>query len=193
MTSLALPLIHSLESPALQRLVAVELLAQSNSLGLSEDVQQLLKRGIQEADSAGTKALKRLKVLVDVRPFVAMGLHAEDKSWEAAALRYFVLRQAHYPLIRSMFGVSRGMVSALRRELGASLPPVRAARIPEPLLTQLWRDWQEIKRQYEREADQWVEIAQRYPTYPLSALHHELVVEADASPSQSASSVRRAV
>lgn len=179
MSSLALPQIHCLESPALQRLVAVELLAQSAVLGLSEDVQQLLQRGIQETDNAGTRVLNRLRVQVDVRPVIAMALYAEDRSWEESALRYFVMRQAHYPLIRELFGVARSQVSRLRRELGAPQPPLRAQRIPPPLLIPIWQDWQQVQRDFERQADQWIAIAQRYPSFPLSALYHELVVEAD--------------
>lgn len=188
MSSLAVPQFHWLESPALQRLVAVELLAQSAELGLPEDVKQLLQRGIQEADSAGTRALKRLRVQVDVRPVIAMALHAEDKSWEESAVRYFVMRQAHYPLIRELFGVTRTQVANLRRELGAPNPPVRAPRIQPAQLAQIWRDWQQVQREFERQADQWIAIAQRYPSYPLSALYHELVIEADT---HAASSARR--
>ncbi len=188
MNSLSIPQFHWLESPALQRLVAVELLAQSAVLGLPEDVQQLLQRGIQEADSAGTRALNRLRVQVDVRPVIAMAMHAEDKSWEESALRYFVMRQAHYPLMRELFGVTRAHIAGLRRELGAPNPPVRAPRIPPAQLTQIWRDWQQVQREFEREADQWIAIAQRYPAYPLSALYHELVIEADTD---TASNARR--
>ena len=180
------PRLQRLNSEPLRRLVAVELLAQSDRIGLSDELRALLKCCIEPStgtptNAAAARALQSLSVMVDMQPLLTMANHIEDQSWQQAALRYFVMRQAHYPLLRHLFGVSRSEITRLREDIGAARPPLKAQSIPLVELEQIWREWLQIRAQVEREIDQWIEIGQRFPHFPICALYVALVVEADST------------
>lgn len=166
-----------LKSDAMRKLAALELLTQSKTLGFSDDVLNLLQR-MADGDASAKKMLQNLPILVDIRPLLTMATHIEDRSWQQQALHYCVMRQAHYPLLNQLFGVSRYEVGRVRKEINAPQPPLKAQGISLPELHILWGAWKRIQLEYRREVDQWIAVAEQFPQYSISRLYSALVVEA---------------
>jgi len=172
-----------LTSPALSRLVVLELLAQPAQYGLSEEVQDTLAKAVQAIDNSDKlpPALQRLGVFINTQSLQVIAARRGQARWRQAALTYLVLRQAHFPLLRALFDCTRAEVAEKRKETGAPLPPLRHQEIDLPVLQRLWREWQSICAEYESEAERWVVVAQRWPEYPLATLYQALVVDAGGS------------
>lgn len=170
-----------LTSPAISRLVALELLAQSTPLGLSEDVQTTLAKAVQsvdDSDSTVPTMLRRLGVFVNTHSLQLMATHQNHASWRAAALAYLVVRQAHFPLLRRLFNATRIEITKVRQATNAAPPPLRHEDIPLPILSRIWEEYAIVKGEYGTEAEQWVIVAQRWTAYPLATLYQALVVDA---------------
>lgn len=157
----------SLRSPGLLHLVGLELKAQADDLGLPPQILRILEEDPQ-------RILRRLNVSVDVAPLLTLAEFHEDQSWETEALKFFVLRGAPAHLLRELFGASRFEVRRLRQQLGVSPPPARVQKVPEELQHEIWLRWQEIKDEYEREADRWIQLSNNYPALSISTLHQVL-------------------
>jgi hypothetical protein len=168
-----------LQSAALTRLVALELLTQP-SLPLSPEVRMVLEDASKSDDKTGIPpVLERMGLWVDLTPLKVYAQYVDDRTWHNAALAYCIRRQAHYPLLKRLFpDSSRADIQKLREELKAPLVCVHRQAIPEPDSICIWQAWQDIQKQFDREIEQWVQLAERFPEYPLNALYQFLVIAA---------------
>ncbi len=167
---------HRVSSPAIARLVAVELLAQADQLSIPDDLKNVLQsKGGEDSDA---HVSNRLAVWVNVEPLKVFADHQEEKRWQTTALHYCIRRQAHYPLLRRLFDTGKAEVTRLRLELGVVGPPVKNKRIQDHELVEIWRSWAQLKKTYVREVDQWITLAERFPNQPLSVLYQALITDA---------------
>lgn len=162
-----------LRIPALTRLAALELLAESQALDISESTQEALKL-ISTANAKNS--VNALKVWVDTDGLDWL-IHTKDtEEHRQTALHYCIKRQAHFPLLKKLFNVTRNEVTVLRKELKAELPPLKPKNIANSDLEDLYAYWREL-REYELEIDQWVLLALRFDQYPLSCLYSAIWIE----------------
>lgn len=164
-----------LESAAITHLLRAELTGPGNPLQLPADVFAALQ---SEAQDGRLPVAEHMPVWVNVKPLYVYVNHREDKSWFDAALKFCVTRQAHYPLIRQLFDISKPAYTALRKAQGVSVCVVRNKALPDTETLHLWRAWTRIQSTYARAIDQWVTLAEEFPQYPLSVLHQVLVTDA---------------
>lgn len=167
---------HRLSSPALSRIVAVELLAQADHLQIPDEIRGALRAS--SLDARGRHISDHLTVWVNVEPLRVFANHLEEKQWHTSALHYCIRRQAHYPLLRQLFDTRKADVTRLRSELGVVVPPTRNKQVSDHELVEIWRCWSQIKKTYEREIDQWIKLAERFSSQPLSVLHQVLITDA---------------
>lgn len=154
--------------PSLSRLAAIELLSTKNSLSLSETTQEALKL-VSSGDSSSN--VKALKIWVDTEGLDWLMTNKDTVEHRQTALSYCVSRQAHYPLLKKLFRITRNEATALRKQLNAPNPPVKPKNITESDLMGIYAYWRELGKDYELEIDRWVLLALRYPQYPLSCLY----------------------
>ena len=155
-----------LRVPALTRLAALELLAESQTLEIPESTQEALKL-ISTANSKNST--NALKVWVDTDGLDWL-VHTKDaEEHRRTALQYFIKRQAHYPLLKKLFNVTRNEATEQRKTLKAELPPTKPKNIANSDLDAIYAYWREL-REYEMEIDQWFLLALRFEQYPLSCL-----------------------
>lgn len=165
--------IVSLASPAVARAVVAELLLKPDAL------TQELRAALQadNADKAMMAALERIVVWADLSSVWLQAMSREERQWREAALRYCVLRGAHYPLLHRLFKVSRAEVARVREENMVS-GQTRPITIPDAAVNQVHEAWDQIQHEWRgREADRWVALAERFPQYPLSSLYQLVVGE----------------
>lgn len=168
-------------SSATAKLLTLELIAQSAQIGLPERVVGFLSRSAaRPANTDEPSAPERLVVLVNVQALTQQADHLDEQTWKACALKFCVLRQAHFPLLRLLFDVKRSEVTRLRSALQAPPPPLSIKAIAADELDGIWRNWQSIQTTYERPIDHWVKLAEAFPGHPLNGLYQALVVDAGA-------------
>jgi hypothetical protein len=164
----------SISSPAIARAVVAELLLKPNMLSAA------MKKALANSDGSDrtlSAALERMTIWADLTSLVVHGLNAEETQWREAALRYCIIRQAHYALLKKLFKVSRDEVARIRQELGNSVE-TRPKGIPDAALSEIYQAWSEICNEFDqREADRWVCIAERFPQFGLNSLYHVIVNE----------------
>ena len=162
-----------LRIPALTRLAALELLAESQTLEIPESTQEALKL-ISTANSKNST--NALKVWVDTDGLDWL-VHTKDaEEHRRTALQYFIKRQAHYPLLKKLFNVTRNEATEQRKTLKAELPPTKPKNIANSDLDAIYAYWREL-REYEMEIDQWFLLALRFEQYPLSCLYSAIWIE----------------
>jgi len=168
--------IVSLASPAVARAVIAELLLRPDVL--TQEVRSVLQA--EGADKAMMAALDRIVIWADLSSVVMQGLHREERQWRDAALRYCVLRGAHYALLNRLFKVTRAEVARLREELMVN-GKTRPVSIPDADVSSVHQAWVRIADEWRgREADRWVALAEQFPKYPLSSLYQLIVDEAQS-------------
>ena len=121
--------------------------------------------------------LKQFKIMVDLQPLHLLSMCREESEKRQLALQFCIARQAHFPLLKQLFAATSKEVVAVRKEINAPMPPRIAVNVPDREMWRMWRDWLSIKAEFSQEVDQWVVIAQRYPSYALSTLYRVLVIE----------------
>lgn len=171
---------RQLKSPALARLVAVELLAQAEELDISKEMRNVLD-AVSGKVSAGTNRyhplMDRLDVWVNVRAFEVFAKHVEEKGWRETALKYCIARQAHFPMLARLFRATKSEVSALRKEMEIKPPPTRNKPVCEQDMLLIWRAWCRVKQTYEREGDRWVTLAAEFSHLPMSVLYQTIIID----------------
>lgn len=168
-----------LQSAALTRLVALELLTQ-DSLPLSMEMRMVLEQASKAEDKGVIHpVLDRMGLWVDLSPLKVYAQYVDERTWHKAALAYCIRRQAHYPLLKRLFpDASRQDIQKLREELDAPLVSIHRQTILEPDSICIWQSWVDIQKQFEREIEQWVQLGEKYPNYPLNVLYQFLVIAA---------------
>lgn len=164
----------SISSPALARALLAELLLKPNAL--SSAMKKALANS-EGSDRTLAAAIERMTIWADLTSLVIHGLNSEETQWRHAALRYCIIRQAHYAMLKKLFRVSRDEVSRIRKELGNAVE-TRPKGIPDNELESIYSTWSEICKEFDqREADRWVCLAERIPQYGLNSLYHVIVKE----------------
>jgi Protein of unknown function (DUF2857) len=167
---------REIKSPAMTHLLRAELTSHGNPFQLPEDVLAVIKSAAQ--DDGTLRVADHISVWVNIKPLFVYANHREDKAWFDTALQYCIVRQAHYPLIRQLFDISKPEYTALRKAQGVTANVVRNKTLPDCETLNLWRAWTRIQATYDRAIDQWVTLAEEYPQYPLSIMHQALVTDA---------------
>ncbi|MBD8051134.1 STY4526/YPO1902 family pathogenicity island replication protein [Limnohabitans radicicola] len=168
------PHVVEIASPTIARAVVAELLLQPDLL--SETVRKALT-GMEGADRAMATALERMTVWVDLSGILIQGLSLEEKQWRQAALRYCVMRQAHFELLHELFKVSRAELALLRQDLGVVVK-TRPKSIPDSAVLNIHAAWERINQKFtERAADLWIALADEFPQYGLNSLYKVIVKE----------------
>ena len=152
---------------------ALEILAASKSLEIPHVTQEALNM-ITDPTLPNAHAFK-LWVNTD-------GLDMMVKSKDAelhrkTALEYAITRQAHYPMLKRLFKVSRDEVNALREQLKATPPPLKPKSITDSQMSAIFDYWRELEAEYESQIDRWVLLAIRFPEHTLASLYTACWIE----------------
>jgi Protein of unknown function (DUF2857) len=165
-----------LRNPSFLRMAAQEILGEAQHLRMSEDTLEALKMiCIEHPKSSVT-----LKVWVDTGGLDWLVRHKDEQEHRTTALKYCIERQAHYPLIKRLFNLTRMELTDMRKQLDAELPPTKPKSIASGDLNAIYGYWRELTQNYTHEIDQWVLLALRFQQYPLSSLYTAIYVEATA-------------
>jgi hypothetical protein len=171
----------SIQNSAIQRLVAVELIRECERLGLpDESVQTLKEISTATGDVMLESAASRLTLYVDISSLVFMVNNKNESDYRKLAMQYMIQRQAHYSMMRRLFGISKRTFTELR----AANPTLLAKDKPRVILNKdvqrVYEEWHLVCRKYDRETDAWIMMAQRLPEYPLSSLYGLIYCEPGA-------------
>jgi hypothetical protein len=167
-----------LRNPSFLRIAAQEILGEAQNLQMSEDTVEALKMISIDHPKSGVT----LKVWVDTEGLDWLVRHKDEQEHRTTALKYCIERQAHYPLIKRLFNLSRNDLTELRKQLQAELPPTKPKSIASVDLDAIYAYWRELTCSYTVEIDQWVLLALRFQQYPLSSLYTAIYVEAILPP-----------
>ena len=162
-----------ISAPALARMAALEILAASKSLEIPHVTQEALNM-ITDPTLPNAHAFK-LWVNTD-------GLDMMVKSKDAelhrkTALEYAITRQAHYPMLKRLFKVSRDEVNAIREQLKATPPPLKPKSSTDSQMSAIFDYWRELEAEYESQIDRWVLLAIRFPEHTLASLYTACWIE----------------
>jgi len=131
-----------LNSPAVSRLVALELVSTSSPHPLPDSIRTILEK------------------------------HASANDATTGALRYLVLRQASYPLIQKLFRISRADWLDVRKEFNAPPSPRGiSAKVADDIEEQIYTTWLKLCKEYGTEMDRWVMMGEAFKTLPLSSIY----------------------
>lgn len=151
---------------AIEPLIAVELLKQYGS-SLEETSRYLLEKVIR----GDGKGLKLFSLKVDASRLNWLASSLEAKQLQEEALRYCVVRQASFPLLRRLFKVTRSQVKKIREETHALPPsPHKSCSINEAVRHEIYLEWVKLRKEYAKEIDCWFLLGQQYRSYPLNVL-----------------------
>jgi Protein of unknown function (DUF2857) len=163
-----------LRNPSFLRIAAQEILGEAKHLRMSDDTVEALKMiSIEHPKSSVI-----LKVWVDTEGLDWLVRHKDEQEHRTTALKYCIERQAHYPLIKRLFGLTRIELTDFRKQLNAELPPTKPKSIASSDLDAIYSYWRDLTQSYTDEIDQWVLLALRFQQYPLSSLYTVIYVEA---------------
>ena len=175
--------LQKIQSPALVRLVAIELHSQARALGLSEAMQDELKR-VTESESDALPILKQLNVYVDLRPLLVLSTLRDGLERRRWALRLCIARQAHMPLLKLLFpDITSKEATSVRKAMVAEgmvikMPPKYRVDVSPREMVRMCGVWNEINASYSNPVDRWVLLADRFPGYAMVTLYRVLVTEA---------------
>lgn len=154
-----------IQGKALEPLIAIQILREHGA-ALTEESRYVLER---VARGEGTGDLFGLTV--DVSRLNWLATSEESKRWSEQALRYCVIRQASFPMLQRLFKTTRERVRQIRDEANSQPPPPRFfGSVDEKTRHQIYSSWKQFCDEFEREADRWFMLGQKYPTIPLNAL-----------------------
>ncbi|MDI9334990.1 MAG: hypothetical protein QM533_11515 [Cytophagales bacterium] len=174
MSETTFPQALEISAKALEPLIAIEILREHGS-ALAEESRSVLER-VSRGDGTGDL----FNVRVDVSRLIWTANSEEFKRWSENALRYCVVRQASFPMLQRLFKTTRERVKQIRDETNSQPPPPRFfSAIDESTRHQIYLSWMQFNQEFEREADRWFMLGQKYPTMPLNVL--ETIVSLDVS------------
>ena len=162
-------------SSSLSRFVALEILAESDSLKLTSELQDVLRQISVGQPLQGKVTLLPIWVETDGLNWIVR--NKDDQEQRTLAVRLCVMHRAHYPLMKKLFNISRQELAELRKEFAADVPPTKPKSIGTGQLNAIYQCWRELCLSYERETDRWVMLASRFPSYALSSLYTVICVE----------------
>ena len=163
-----------LSVPSLARMAALEILSESEALNISKVTQDALRMISIDQSKTNTKALK---MWVDTDSLDWLVKNRDTEQHRQTALEYCIQRQAHYPLLKHLFKISRIEALELRERLQAPLPPTKPKQIATDDLMAIFDYWRELGKNYELAIDHWVLLALKFPEYPLASLYTAIWVE----------------
>jgi hypothetical protein len=171
-------------TPALSRVVVQELLLNADRFKLDPSLVALLRECVEEVQSqqdaaprGAARIIDRLKVRVDIKPLTLFATMRDQREKMELACKLLVQRQAHYPLLHKLFGVSRQEIPKLRAQYDITPPNIRF-EIPDVEARLIWKDWLQICQDFKDPVDQWVMLATQWPQMPIYSLYELVVVEA---------------
>lgn len=163
-----------LSVPSLARMAALEILSESDNLDIPKVTQDALRMISIDQSKSNTKALK---MWVDTDSLDWLVKNRDTEQHRQIALEYCIQRQAHYPLLKHLFKITRLEALELREKLDAPLPPLKPKHIATSDLTAIFDYWRELGKDYELAIDRWVLLAVKFPDYPLASLYSAIWVE----------------
>ena len=162
-----------LSVPSLARMAALEILSESESLNIPKVTQDALRMISVDKSKTHTK----LKMWVDTDSLDWLVKNRDTEQHRQTALEFCIQRQAHYPLLKHLFKITRLEALELREQLQAPLPPTKPKHIATDDLMPLFDYWRELGKDYELAIDRWVLLALKFPDYPLASLYTAIWVE----------------
>lgn len=162
-----------LSVPSLARMAALEILSESESLNIPKVTQDALR--MISVDKS--KTLTKLKMWVDTDSLDWLVKNRDTEQHRQTALEFCIQRQAHYPLLKHLFKITRLEALELREQLQAPLPPTKPKHIATDDLMSIFDYWRELGKDYELAIDRWVLLALKFPDYPLASLYAAIWVE----------------
>lgn len=162
-----------LSVPSLARIAALEILSESDSLNIPKVTQDALRMISVDKSKTNTK----LKMWVDTDSLDWLVKNRDTEQHRQTALEFCIQRQAHFPLLKQLFKISRLEVLELREQLQVPLPPTKPKHIATDDLTAIFDYWRELGKDYELAIDRWVLLALKFPDYPLASLYTAIWVE----------------
>ena len=156
-----------LSVPSLARMAALEILSESESLNIPKETQDALRMISVDKSKTHTK----LKMWVDTDSLDWLVKNRDTEQHRQTALEFCIQRQAHYPLLKHLFKITRFEALELREQLQAPLPPTKPKHIPTDDLMSIFDYWRELGKDYELAIDRWVLLALKFPEYPLASLY----------------------
>lgn len=157
-------------SPTVLQVAAAEL-STSQTLGAEE--RGLLLQLTQQPQ----ELCKALRVWVDTAGLQMLQQSKNEQEWRESALRYCVVRQAHYPLLKRLFRASRAEIKLIRDQLGAELPPTKPKQIEPDRLLAIYATWKQLLDEYQSEAERWIKLGDAFPDVSLSSLYSCIVID----------------
>lgn len=163
-----------LASGSLTRLAAVELLARKDIAELSEPITLALKQlAVEQPDQLPL----RLWVQLDGIEWAVQ--KQDDKLRLNAALKILIRAQAHYPLIRRLFNLSRNAWRIEREQLKAKPAPSSYTTLSVNEINRLYTTWSRLLKEYDNDIDRWVILSKEYAGTPLAVLYPLIYPEGD--------------
>ena len=152
----------------------------------SNDLQPQERQFLRDAIAEPTKLsflTKHIKTIwVDTSGLRTIISSTEQKAWNEQALRYLIVRQAPFRLLERLFHVNRRDLREIRDELCLNKLTARARQVADADLDRIYSAWREVLVSYSDEASRWVEMADRFNSYPVASLYTVCVL--DGAPMQ---------
>ena len=162
-----------LSVPSLARMAALEILSESEALNITKVTQDALRMISIDKSKTNTK----LKMWVETDSLDWLVKNRDTEQHRQTALEFCIQRQAHYPLLKHLFKITRMEALELREQLQAPLPPTKPKHIATDNLMAIFDYWRELGKDYELAIDRWVLLALKFPDYPLASLYTAIWVE----------------
>jgi hypothetical protein len=163
-----------LRSDSLTRLAAVELLARKDEAELPEEVASILKQFTMDKPE---NLPLRLWVQLDG---IEWAVQKQDEKMRVdAALKILIRAQAHYPLIRRLFNISRNSWRVEREQLKAKVAPASYKALNAKQINLLYNTWARLLKEYDNDIDRWVILSKEYASTPLAVLYPLIYPEGD--------------
>ena len=164
---------YRLSSPELLSMAAMNLLATERK-ALPGEVLQVLQ--LITTEDAG-EVTSRASVWLDLSGLPLAAHRRNEAEYRDAALSYCISRQAHFPMLKRLFGTTQKEVRAIRERKCAALPPTKPPVVSTKEVTAIFEGWKRVCTEYEAEIDRWIALGEVFPSQPLSSLYTMIYIE----------------
>lgn len=161
-----------LQSAALGRFAAVEMLAGQCAVELPAPVKDTLRQLTAQQPNK-----LPLQLWVKLDPLAWAAQQHDEHLRVQTALEICIQRQAHYPLIRRLFKISRREWQSERKRLGVSALPTAFALPDAGQVAQIYAAWSRLLENYDNDLDRWVVLGEEFPTIALACLYPIIYID----------------
>lgn len=144
-----------LNSPEIRKLAALELLKHPQSLPSKWQI-------IVQTNSLDhiEQLAKLLVIKADLRKIEFFDHHKEKSEWMEGSLKFLILRQAHYPLLKKLYpNLTEAKVSRLRAAICAKKPSTKYSELTPEQEAMIYKKWKNLKAMTSDLVECWVSLA----------------------------------